>query len=87
MMWQKLGSEICVKLISVLMPELLRRLICWLITPDNLLTIMSPGKDAGFNGILDCRLVLALGAASSGLIFLCCDLSPFGSMCSLLVVL
>ena len=64
MMWQKLGSEICVKLISVLMPELLRRLICWLITAEDLLTIISPCKDAGFNGILDCRLVLEWSAAS-----------------------
>ncbi len=87
MMWLKLGSEICVKLISILMPELVRRLICWLKTADNLLTRISPGKDAGFNGILDWRLVLELGAASLCLIFLCCELSPFGGMCALLVVL
>ncbi len=35
-----------------------KKLIYWLITADNLLTIMSAGKVAGFNGILDCRLVL-----------------------------
>ncbi len=86
MMWQNLGSEICVKLILILMPELVRRLVCWLITADNLLTIISPGKDAGFNGILDCRLVLELGAALLCLI-LCCGLSPFGGVSSLLVVL
>jgi hypothetical protein len=57
-MWQKLGSEICVKLISILMPELVRRLVCWLITAEDLLTTISHGKDAGFNGILDCRLAL-----------------------------
>jgi hypothetical protein len=70
MMRQKLGSEICMKLISILMPGLIRRRICWLINADNLLTIISPGKDAGFNGILDCRLVLELGAALPCLIFL-----------------
>jgi hypothetical protein len=68
-MWQKLGSEICLKLISILMPELVRRLVCWVISADNLLTRISPGKDAGFNGILDCRLVLDLGAALLSLIF------------------
>jgi hypothetical protein len=40
-----------------------------MITADNLLTIISPGKDAGFNGIY-CRLVLEIkGATSSCLIF------------------
>ncbi len=87
MMWPKLGSEICVKLISILMPELVKRLVCWLITAEDLLTVISPGKDAGFNVMLDCRLVLELGPALSCLIFLCCELSPVGSVCSLLVVL
>ena len=40
-----------------------------MITTDNLLTIISPGKDAGFNGMLDCRLVLELGETLSCLIF------------------
>jgi hypothetical protein len=61
------------------------QLVCW-ITVDNLLTIISPNKNAGFNGILNCRLVvLEVGAASSCLIFLCCAWSTFGSLCALLV--
>jgi hypothetical protein len=40
MMWRKLGSEICVKLISILMPELVRRLVCWLITAEEALAKM-----------------------------------------------
>jgi hypothetical protein len=55
------AKEIYINLVSKLMPELVRRLVCWLITADNLLTTISPGKDAGFIGILACRLVLEFG--------------------------
>lgn len=63
-MRQKLGSENYFKLISLLMPGLVRRLVCRRMTAEDLLTVMSPGKIAGFNGILDCRLALEFSAAS-----------------------
>jgi hypothetical protein len=47
------------------MPGLVRSLVCWLISAEDLLTVISPGKEAGFNGILDCRLVLDYCAALS----------------------
>jgi hypothetical protein len=48
MMWRKLGSTNCVKLISILMPELVRRLICWLVTAEDLLTTISPRQGCWF---------------------------------------
>jgi hypothetical protein len=45
------------------MPALVRRLVCWLISAEDLFTLMSPVNEAGFMGILDCRLALEFSAA------------------------
>lgn len=75
-MWRKFGSEICVKLISMVMPGLVRRLVCWLMrAEDELFTVIRPGNDAGFKETWDWVLVVECWPAAVRGLLLRCTLS------------